>query len=74
MLDTELWPVIARHFPTDDYLFQEDSAPVHTSERPSAGKQRNNIKCITMALTITRHQRYRKCVAYDKKLLVKRRT
>ena len=29
--DTNLWPVIARHFPDGGYLFQDDNALVHQS-------------------------------------------
>ena len=29
ILDDNLWPVIARHFPTNGYYFQDDNAPVH---------------------------------------------
>lgn len=31
ILDTNLWPVIACHFPDGSYLFQDDNAPVHRS-------------------------------------------
>jgi hypothetical protein len=29
ILDDNLWPVIAQHFPTSSYIFQEDNAPCH---------------------------------------------
>jgi hypothetical protein len=29
VLDSQLWPVIARHFPDDSYVFQDDNALVH---------------------------------------------
>jgi len=29
VIDNFLWAVIARHFPDDNYVFQDDNAPVH---------------------------------------------
>jgi 16S rRNA C1402 N4-methylase RsmH len=46
ILDTYLWPVIARHFPTDEYVFQDDNVPVHGSRETKRWKQENNIKCM----------------------------
>ena len=31
ILDNKLWPVIARHFPDNTYMFMDDNAPVHRS-------------------------------------------
>jgi hypothetical protein len=31
ILDDNLWPVIAQHFPTSPYIFQEDNVPCHVS-------------------------------------------
>jgi hypothetical protein len=45
ILDTYLWPVIARHFPTDEYIFQDDNAPVHACRETTHWKQ--EIKCMT---------------------------
>jgi hypothetical protein len=59
ILDTHLWPVIARHFPNNNYLFQDDNAPVHSSLATRQWKTENNIRC----LTISGHKHYRKCVA-----------
>jgi hypothetical protein len=47
ILHTYVWPVIARDFPTDEYLFQDDNAPVHASRETTRWKQENNIKCMT---------------------------
>ena len=47
ILDTYLWPVLARHFPTDEYLFQNDNAPVHAFRETNRWKQENDIKCMT---------------------------
>jgi len=27
--ETKLWPVVARFFPANDFIFQDDNAPVH---------------------------------------------
>ena len=29
IVDNFVWPVIARHFPDDNYIYQDDNAPVH---------------------------------------------
>ena len=47
ILDSYLCPVIARHLPTDKYLFQDDNAPIHASRKTKRRKQENNIKCMT---------------------------
>ena len=44
ILDTNLWPVIARHFPDGAYLFQDDNAPVHRSRITQEYIARNRIK------------------------------
>ena len=49
IFDTYLWPVIARHFPTDEYLLQDENAPVHVSRETKRWKQENNIKCMTLS-------------------------
>jgi hypothetical protein len=38
ILDENLWPVIAQHFPTSPYVFQEDNAPCHESRRTNQWK------------------------------------
>ena len=47
ILNTYLLPVIARHFPMDEYLFPDNNAPVHASRETKLWKQENNIKCMT---------------------------
>jgi hypothetical protein len=42
ILDTYLWPVIARHFPTDEYLLQDENAPLYVSRETKRWKQENN--------------------------------
>ena len=32
ILEDNLWPVVVRHFPGNDYLFMDDNAPVHRSQ------------------------------------------
>ena len=44
ILDTNLWPVIARHFPDGGYLFQDDNAPVHRYCITQEYIARNSIK------------------------------
>ena len=44
ILDTNLWPVIVRHFPDGAYLFQDDNAPVHRSRITQEYIARNRIK------------------------------
>lgn len=39
-----MWPDLAQHFPNNDYLFQEDNAPVNTSNKTKRWKEQNNIK------------------------------
>ena len=29
IVENFVWPVIARHFPDDNYIYQDDNAPVH---------------------------------------------
>ena len=36
-------PVIAQHFPTSPYIFQEDNAPCHVSRRTNQWKTENDI-------------------------------
>ena len=44
ILDENIWPVIARHFPDNDYLFQDDNAPVHRSRVTQQYMANNHIK------------------------------
>ena len=43
ILDDNLWPGIAQHFPTSHYIFQEDNAPCHVSRRTNQWKTENDI-------------------------------
>jgi hypothetical protein len=44
ILDNHLWPVIARHFPAHNYVFQDDNAPVHRAHVEQEYKHANNIR------------------------------
>ena len=43
ILDNNLWPVIARQFGNNPYVFMDDNAPVHTAHIVKSFKQNNNI-------------------------------
>jgi len=45
--ENNLWPVIARHFPANNYVFQDDNAPVHRARIIVEYKLRNKIKTLT---------------------------
>lgn len=46
ILDENLWPVIARHFPAGNY-FQQDNAPVHRARSTQQFLHRNNITTLS---------------------------
>jgi hypothetical protein len=39
IIDEHLWPVVARHYPRNDYIFQDDNAPIHRAHAVHAGVQ-----------------------------------
>ena len=43
VLDSQLWPVIGRHFPNDSYVSQDDNAPVHRARIVELYKHDNKI-------------------------------
>ena len=47
IVDNNLWAVIARHFGNNDYIFQQDNAPVHTARLAQNYFTENNIKTTT---------------------------
>ena len=47
IIDEHLWTVIARHFPLQSYLFQDDKAPVHRAHSTFLYKARNGLKSIS---------------------------
>ena len=46
ILEDNLWPVIARHFPEQDCLFQDDNAPIHRANDVKNYKEENHINCL----------------------------
>jgi hypothetical protein len=47
ILEENLWPVIARHFPDDNYVYMDDNAPVHRSHLLRNYIAENSIKTTT---------------------------
>ena len=47
VLDSQLWPVISKHFSSDPWIFQEDNAPCHVSKVANEWKKENNIQTLT---------------------------
>ena len=45
ILEENLWPVLARHFPRNGYFFQDDNAPVNRSRSTQEFMVRNHINC-----------------------------
>ena len=43
ILDDNLWPLIAHHFPQNGYYFQDDNAPMHQARTTQEYLTRNNI-------------------------------
>lgn len=43
IIDEQLWPVIARHFPRNNYIFQDDNAPIHRARIVQEFKVQNNM-------------------------------
>jgi len=42
-----LWPVIAWHFPENNWIFQDDNAPVHRARSVMEYRLKNKIKTLT---------------------------
>lgn len=47
ILEDNIWPVITRHFPRNNYLFQDDNAPVHRARVVKEYTARNRLKCMS---------------------------
>ena len=62
ILEDNLWPVIARHFPEQDCLFQDDNAPIHRANDVKNYKEENHINCLEWP-AVTRLKRNRERVA-----------
>ena len=43
IFDSNIWPVIARHFGNSDYIFMDDNATVHRANAVKLFKQNNRI-------------------------------
>lgn len=46
ILDNNLWPVVVRHFPAGDFIFQDDNAPIHRAATVTRFKQQNQIRSL----------------------------
>ena len=44
IIDNNIWPVIAQHFPDNNYIFMDDNAPVHRAKTVKDYMTVNNIK------------------------------
>ena len=44
--DTHLWPVVAKHFGNQQWIFMEDNAPCHVSRASNNWKTQNNIETL----------------------------
>ena len=42
-----MWPVAARYFPANDFIFQDDNAPVHRARSIVDYKLKNQIKSVS---------------------------
>ena len=47
ILEDNLWPVLAGHFPQNGYYFQDDTAPVHRARSTQEYVARNHINCLS---------------------------
>jgi len=47
ILEDNLWPVIVRHFPENNCIFQDDNAPVHRARSVMEYRLKNKIKTLT---------------------------
>ncbi|CAG2213846.1 unnamed protein product [Mytilus edulis] len=44
IIDNNLWPVVVRHFPDDNYVFQDDNAPVHRARSVQDFRRETGLK------------------------------
>lgn len=47
ILEDNLWPVFATDFPNQNFLFQDDNAPIHCAQDVENFKARNRVNCIS---------------------------
>jgi hypothetical protein len=43
ILEDNLWPLIVRHYPEENYIFEDDNAPIHRARSVQNYKTQNNI-------------------------------
>ena len=43
VLENNLWPIFARHFPNQPYIFQDDNAPIHRAHIVNNYMEENNV-------------------------------
>lgn len=46
LLDEFLWPVVAKNFDNQPWIFQDDNCPAHMSAKAQQWKTENNINCL----------------------------
>ncbi|CAG2206254.1 unnamed protein product [Mytilus edulis] len=44
IIDNNLWPVVVRHFPDNNYVFQDDNAPVHRARSVQDFRRETGLK------------------------------
>ena len=47
ILEDNLWPVVARHFPQNNSIFLDDNAPIHRAQKVMAYRVKNKIKMLS---------------------------
>jgi len=47
ILESSLWPVVAKYFSSSNFIFQDDNAPVHRAHSTIEYKLRNKIKLLS---------------------------
>jgi len=47
IFEKKLWPVAAKYFPSEDFIFLDDNAPVHMARPTVEYKLRNKIKSLS---------------------------
>ena len=51
ILDKNLWSVIARHFPAENYIFKQDNTPEHTARSTQEYLHRNDVTCMSWSIS-----------------------
>ena len=47
ILDANLWSVLARHFPAENYIIKQDNTPEHTARSTQGYLHRNDVTCMS---------------------------